>query len=52
MAKNPWITFLAGYRKSHPEKSMKQAMKDGAKEYKSKKGSTTKTKSKGRKKKS
>ena len=36
MAKNAWITFLAAYRKRNPSKSMKQAMRDGAKEYKSK----------------
>ena len=36
MAKNPWITFLASYRKSNPGLSMKQAMKQGAKAYKSK----------------
>jgi hypothetical protein len=48
MAKNVWIEFLAKYRKAHPGKSMKQAMKDGAKEYKAKKGGAKK---KGKKKK-
>ena len=38
MAKNPWITFLASYRKSNPGLSMKQAMKQGARAYKSKGG--------------
>ena len=42
MAKNVWIEFLAKYRKAHPGKSMKQAMKDGAKEYKAKKGGAKK----------
>ena len=43
---NKWITFLSGYRKRHPDKSMKQAMRDGAKEYKSK-GSGAAVESKG-----
>ena len=39
MAKtNAWIQFLAKYRKANPGKSMKQAMRDGAKQYKSKGG--------------
>ena len=39
MAKtNPWIQFLAKYRKANPGLSMKQAMKQGARAYKSKSG--------------
>ena len=30
---NPWIAFLASYRKKHPKLSMKAAMKSGAIEY-------------------
>ena len=41
-SKNPWITFLASYRKSNPGKSMKQAMRDGAKAYKAGKGKAKK----------
>ena len=51
MAKNVWIEFLAKYRKAHPGKSMKQAMKDGAKEYKAKKGGAKKGKGKKKKRK-
>ena len=36
---NKWLQFLSSYRKKHPEKSMKSAMRDGAKVYKSQKGS-------------
>ena len=43
-SKNPWITFLASYRKSNPGKSMKQAMRDGAKAYKAGKGKAGKAK--------
>ena len=50
MAKNPWITFLASYRKSNPGKSMKQAMRDGAKIYKACKGKAGKAKPAGKKK--
>jgi len=48
MAKNAWLSFLAAYRKKNPSKSMKQAMKDGAKEYKK---SKPKASAKGKKKK-
>jgi len=44
---NPWITFLASFRKSHPKLSMKAAMKQGAVVYRKQKGG----KSKGKKKK-
>ena len=47
---NPWIQFLASFRKSHPKLSMKAAMKQGAVEWRAKKG-TTKKKGKGKKKK-
>ena len=52
---NKWISFLASFRKSHPKLSMKQAMKQGAVEYKKRKGGAeakaTKKKGKGKKKK-
>ena len=52
MAKNPWISFLASYRKSNPGLSMKQAMKQGARAYKSKGGKAAgKAKAGGKKKK-
>ena len=35
---NKWLSFLSAYRKKHPNKSMKQCMKDAAKVYKSEKG--------------
>ena len=35
---NPWITFLATFRKSHPKLSMKAAMKEGAVAYRKQKG--------------
>ena len=35
---NPWITFLAKFRKSNPKLSMKAAMREGAKVYRSQKG--------------
>ena len=38
MAGNPWLSFLKAYKAKHPNKSMKQAMKDGAVEYRKKKG--------------
>jgi len=51
---NAWLSFLAGYRKKHPSKSMKQCMKDAAVDYKKqKKGGAAKKKvkkSKGKKK--
>jgi hypothetical protein len=50
-SKNPWITFLASYRKSNPGKSMKQAMRDGAKAYRANKGKAGKGKKSGTKKK-
>jgi hypothetical protein len=50
MAGNPWISFLRGYRSKHPGKSMKQAMKDGAKEYKKRKPAAEKPKRKRKKK--
>ena len=40
---NPWITFLATFRKSHPKLSMKAAMKQGAVAYRSQKGKAGKT---------
>ena len=40
---NPWITFLATFRKSHPKLSMKAAMKKGALAYRSQKGKAGKT---------
>ena len=43
---NPWLTFLSSWRKSHPKVSMKQAMKAAAKEYKKKKVTGKKKKSK------
>ncbi len=33
---NRWITFLAGFRKRNSHLSMKQAMKQGAVEYRKK----------------
>lgn len=42
MPPNAWISFLSGYRKKNPGKSMKQAMRDGAKVYKSQKGAAKK----------
>jgi putative hemolysin len=54
MAKNVWIEFLAKYRKANPGVSMKMAMKNAAKEYRSQKGGAakkTKRKGKGKKKK-
>ena len=50
---NPWITFLASFRKSHPKLSMKAAMRDGAKAYRAQKGKAgkaVKAKRKGKKK--
>ena len=44
---NPWLTFLAKFRKSHPKLSMKMAMKQGAVAYRKSKGG----KKKGQKKK-
>ena len=38
MAGNPWLAFLKSYRSRHPSKSMKQAMRDAAVEYRKKKG--------------
>ena len=35
---NKWITFLAGFRKSHPKLSMKEAMRQGAVAYRKSKG--------------
>ena len=35
---NPWISFLATFRKSHPKLSMKAAMKEGAVAYRKQKG--------------
>jgi len=46
---NPWIQFLKEYRKRHPSKSMKDAMKSAAVEWRAKKSS--KSKGKGKKKK-
>ena len=45
---NPWISFLASFRKSHPKLSMKAAMKQGAVAYRKQKG--TKAKKTGKKK--
>ena len=42
MAKNPWIEFLGSWRKSHPKVSMKNAMKQAAKDYKKKGGKKAK----------
>ena len=42
MAKNPWIDFLVSWRKSHPKVSMKNAMKQAAKDYKKKGGEKAK----------
>jgi len=39
MAKNPWLVFLAKYRKSNPGKSMKDCMKEAGKLWKKKKSS-------------
>ena len=50
---NPWISFLASFRKSHPKLSMKAAMKQGAVAYRSQKGKAgkaVKAKRKGKKK--
>ena len=49
---NPWLSFLASFRKSHPKLSMKAAMKQGAVAYRAQKGKGGKAKKKGRKKKS
>ena len=46
MAGNPWLAFLKSYRSKHPSKSMKQAMKDAAVEYRKKKGGAKKKKTK------
>jgi hypothetical protein len=53
MAKNPWLSFLREFRKKNPGLSLREAMKKGSSEYKSKKGSSkdAKPKKKGRKKK-
>ena len=47
MAKNAWLSFLAAYWKKNPSKSMKQAMREGAREYKK---SKPKASAKGKKK--
>ena len=47
---NPWLTFLASFRKSHPKLSMKAAMKTGAVAYRKQKGKGTKAKKTGKKK--
>ena len=51
---NPWISYLASFRKSHPKLSMKVAMKQGAVAYRSQKGKAgkkaVKAKRKGKKK--
>ena len=47
---NPWISFLASFRKSHPKLSMKLAMKQGAVAYRKQKGKGTKAKKTGKKK--
>jgi len=47
---NPWISFLASFRKSHPKLSMKAAMKQGAVAYRKQKGKGTKAKKTGKKK--
>ena len=38
MAGNPWISFLAKFRKSNPKLSMKEAMRKGALAWKKQKG--------------
>ena len=40
---NPWLSFLAQFRKSHPKLSMREAMKSGAIAYRKQKGSKKKT---------
>ena len=46
---NKWVSFLNAYRKRHPKLSMKQAMRQGAVEYR--KSGAAKTKKGGKKKK-
>ena len=43
---NPWLAFLAKFRKSHPSLSMKAAMKQGAVAYRKAKGGKKKGKKK------
>ena len=44
MPGNPWLVFLKSYRARNKGKSMKQAMKDAAVEYRKKKGGKGKKK--------
>ena len=50
-SKNPWLKFLATFKKANPSLSMKQAMKQGAVKYRSQKGSSKPVKKKVKKKK-
>jgi hypothetical protein len=49
MAGNPWLSFLKAYRSRNPGKSMKEAMKSAAVEYRKKKGGAKGKKKKAKK---